>query len=473
MNDTSINCFDGEYSKEQLKEFSEDNLLKCPICGKNYEYCHGRVNNPYFRHKDKVDCNIKYQESETPEHIKGKIDLYNWIKTIKGVTDVQLEQYIPETDQCTDVGFKYGGKQYVIEYQCSPIATEYFERHELYESVGIKDIWICGTDKYFQKEMRGKTIEKHCAAHYDVGRELFVYENKEWEYGRFEHDCKKYGFDCKNYNELVESNTNKYKTAMCAKLSDGRFYPDNEDALLQPKYLKEQSDIHRKNNIAFKNTIEDLKHKLLDTGLFKKVSFDRKYLISPHIKKNFYYNDNFSSIYVTCEYKDKFLINKLNISHNFHYWEHLPIDNIYFTASEDDINKFINNAMVHKNLALEVFETIKKGIHKAIKINQSIFFDFTVSEYKYSYKEVKCRNDHSWNYAFYHEDVLTFINGFLHALRNVDYMDYGVDFKRYNFQLPSIVGSYHFHRRRDTHNFFTQLGFTNFTIDGRRLNERK
>jgi len=184
MNDTSINCFDGEYSKEQLKELSEQNLLKCPICGKVYEYCHGRVNNPYFRHKDKVDCNIKYQESETPEHIKGKIDLFNWVKGLDGVTDVQLEQYIPETDQCADVGFKYGGKQYVIEYQCSPIATEYFERHELYESVGIEDIWICGTDKYFvsSKKMRGSTIEKNSGWHFDVDEKVFVYwKDKESE----------------------------------------------------------------------------------------------------------------------------------------------------------------------------------------------------------------------------------------------------------------------------------------------------
>jgi len=175
MNDTSINCFDGEYSKEQLKELSEQNLLKCPICGKVYEYCHGRVNNPYFRHKDKVDCNIKYQESETPEHIKGKIDLFNWVKGLDGVTDVQLEQYILETDQCADVGFKYGGKQYVIEYQCSPITTEYFERHELYESVGIEDIWICGTDKYMSRGARGKTIEDYCESHYDANRELFIF----------------------------------------------------------------------------------------------------------------------------------------------------------------------------------------------------------------------------------------------------------------------------------------------------------
>ena len=64
-----INCFDDKYSKEQLKIWSKKNILKCPSCGKTFEYCHGKIIPPYFRHKDKVICNDLYGELETKEHI--------------------------------------------------------------------------------------------------------------------------------------------------------------------------------------------------------------------------------------------------------------------------------------------------------------------------------------------------------------------------------------------------------------------
>lgn len=94
---------------------------------------------------DKEECDDGYAESETEEHIKGKIDLYEWIKTQKEVSDVILEGWIPETKQRPDIMFKYNNIQYVIEFQCTPISSEYIERHDLYMAAGINDIWILGT----------------------------------------------------------------------------------------------------------------------------------------------------------------------------------------------------------------------------------------------------------------------------------------------------------------------------------------
>jgi len=147
-----INCFDVTYDKHQLKEWSDKNILICPDCLKPYEYCHGRIIPPYFRHKDKnKDCVDIYSESETKEHMEGKTALYHWLLNIqdKGtIHNLKLESYIPETKQRPDIYFECDNLKYVIEFQCSPIASEYLERHELYQLANINDIWILGLSKY-------------------------------------------------------------------------------------------------------------------------------------------------------------------------------------------------------------------------------------------------------------------------------------------------------------------------------------
>lgn len=183
IGERTINCFDGSYSKDELKKWSSKNILKCPVCNKTYEYCHGQIAIPYFRHKDKVECNYKYCEPETGEHLKGKRDIYKWLVMQKNVTEVTLEAWLPDTHQRPDIMFKCDGDKYVIEYQCSPIATEYFERHALYQAAGIHDIWICGTEKFLQSNMRIKTLENYCAGYYDSKNKHFIfnYQHQELE----------------------------------------------------------------------------------------------------------------------------------------------------------------------------------------------------------------------------------------------------------------------------------------------------
>lgn len=164
INGKPINCYDGSYDKDLLKKWASKNIIKCPVCHNAYEYCHGRLVSPYFRHKDKIDCEVKYSEPETEEHIQGKIALFNWIKSQDGVTDAVMEGWLPATKQRPDVMFWYNNQQYVIEFQCTPIASEQIERHELYQAAGIIDIWIGGKEKY----TTGRTyIEKIAYAMFD------------------------------------------------------------------------------------------------------------------------------------------------------------------------------------------------------------------------------------------------------------------------------------------------------------------
>ena len=179
-----INCYDGTHDKEQLKKWASKKILLCPVCGKPYEYCHGKVKTPYFRHMDKTECEDKYSESETEEHLSGKRDLFEWIKKQKGVTNAVLEGWIPETKQRPDIMFEYEGKTCVIEYQCSPIATEYVERHDLYKASGIIDIWIAGYEKYFKPNSRHKFLENYIEGYYNPLTNNFRIGN-ETEQGKF------------------------------------------------------------------------------------------------------------------------------------------------------------------------------------------------------------------------------------------------------------------------------------------------
>lgn len=171
-----INCYDGTYDKDTLKSWSKKGILKCPYCGKQYTYNHGKIRIPYFKHLNS-DCSI-YGEPETEEHISGKIDIYEWLKLQNDISDIVLEGWLPDTKQRPDIMFKYKNKQFVIEYQCSPIASEYIKRHELYQALGINDIWICGTEKYIGENKRLNTLEKNSGLYYDSKNKMFYIVDK-------------------------------------------------------------------------------------------------------------------------------------------------------------------------------------------------------------------------------------------------------------------------------------------------------
>lgn len=48
-----IRSFDNKYDRYTLKKWSDKKILKCPVCNDTYEYCHGDIVSPYFRHKNK------------------------------------------------------------------------------------------------------------------------------------------------------------------------------------------------------------------------------------------------------------------------------------------------------------------------------------------------------------------------------------------------------------------------------------
>lgn len=180
IKDVLINCYDGSLHEDLLRRHSSSGEIKCPACGGVYEYCNGEFVSAYFRHKSKDECD-RFSEPETEEHRYGKQKLYEWISAQSGVTDVTLEGWVPETRQRPDIIFTYMGRRYVIEYQCSPIATEWVERTSLYESVGLIPIWILGTKNYLwyrdnsgSKSKRFKKIEEHEPIYFDSDMDILL-----------------------------------------------------------------------------------------------------------------------------------------------------------------------------------------------------------------------------------------------------------------------------------------------------------
>lgn len=255
-----INCYDGTHTKDQLKKWCSKRIILCPVCNKPYEYCHGKVKIPYFRHIDKNECEDKYSESETEEHLIGKRDLFEWIRKRKGVTDAVLEGWIPETKQRPDIVFKYNNKKYVIEYQCTPIASEWDERHDLYKAANIHDIWICGTKKYLQKNMRDKYIQNHSVGFYDSEQKKFI-SIRHPEYGRMQKISTDY-FNSKNYFNGFDLDTFTFNGTIYNKLYGETNIALNKRAIRSTRKNRKFKKTNYYLDLQTKKLIEKIKNSL-------------------------------------------------------------------------------------------------------------------------------------------------------------------------------------------------------------------
>jgi hypothetical protein len=267
-----INCYDGIHNKEQLKKWASKNILTCPACGKPYEYCHGEFVQPYFRHKEKNQCEDRYSEPESQEHINGKRDLFEWIKSQNGVTDAILEGWLPDTKQRPDIMFKYHGKQYVIEFQCSPIASEYVERHDLYQTAGIIDIWILGTINYFntinqtyEQNRRGRKIQDETSYYYDcVNKTMLIEPNKvkTYNFPQYQYKTRFSYVDCiRNINNEIVSCVNDVKKLTISNLNNfifdnGIIFDDNIKIKIEKDYTEQINIFH--NDLA--SYLQDLEY---------------------------------------------------------------------------------------------------------------------------------------------------------------------------------------------------------------------
>ena len=362
LNNQRINCYDGAYSRDQLKKWASKKILLCPACGKPYEYCHGKVKSPYFRHMDKAQCEDKYSEPETEEHINGKRDLYEWIRIQPGVEDAVLEGWIPETKQRPDIMFKYMGNKYVLEYQCTPISTEYYERHELYQAAGINDIWILGTEKYLRKSMRMKSIMNYgCWLYNSYTKRMCQLIDK---HCNFEEDLKYISDDKRKLLKDISRNTicvnknlnyKEYKLGELCISNDGICIPENINYGCLYNKLMDENMINKTN--------------------IKSIDFS---LILKRLQDNL--EDN---VFVTTEYDER-----IDRDYSSWYWnreDYKSIINVYYQIDIDDHRfkiKIIQNFDLKRNYDVYTEEHIYRYIYKKISKKISKFSDATLNLYK-------------------------------------------------------------------------------------------
>ncbi|MDD9267861.1 competence protein CoiA [Paenibacillus sp. GCM10023248] len=132
-------------NENEIRLLSEGKKLQCPECGDRVIFHSGPKRMGHFKHWRVRKCENDW-EPETEEHIKGKLLMYSYLKEKFPQAQVEFEYKIIETGQRADVICIHpNGERWAFEMQCSEIPGEdWWDRHQLYKSAGIKDFWLLG-----------------------------------------------------------------------------------------------------------------------------------------------------------------------------------------------------------------------------------------------------------------------------------------------------------------------------------------
>jgi competence CoiA-like predicted nuclease len=141
-----VNVAEKKWTKQGLVKLRDHNNFICPTCSNDVELKIGTVITAHFAHKKLTGCTMK-GEAETQYHMKGKIDLFEWLQKQSTLTDadIQLEPYISTIKQRPDILFLNGDKSVPIEFQCSTIDSNLLKKRSLqYQKLDMRVLWILG-----------------------------------------------------------------------------------------------------------------------------------------------------------------------------------------------------------------------------------------------------------------------------------------------------------------------------------------
>lgn len=131
----------------QLRTLSDNRLLACPHCGSPLLYKAGNVRLHHFAHVSLAECTYTDHEPESEMHRLGKFTLFR--KFRPGATEAALERHIPQTDQRADCFVTINNISYALEFQqANNTAERWTERHSMYYSQRIVDLWFLGIVRY-------------------------------------------------------------------------------------------------------------------------------------------------------------------------------------------------------------------------------------------------------------------------------------------------------------------------------------
>jgi hypothetical protein len=130
---------------------SDSHLLRCPHCNSLLTLKAGPVRLHHFAHVSLANCDAFDHEPESDSHRQGKLLLYQTFR--RNAAQASLEQHLPMTDQRADVFMQLpDGNRYALEFQqANNSVARWTERHRLYQSVGVHDIWFLGQVRYLER----------------------------------------------------------------------------------------------------------------------------------------------------------------------------------------------------------------------------------------------------------------------------------------------------------------------------------
>jgi competence protein CoiA len=150
--DTGERVSISDVSTDTLRMLSDQHLLRCPHCEGVLTLKAGQVRIHHFAHVNLQQCIATDHEPETDSPRQGKLLLYQYFRP--GAVRAALEQYLPATDQRADVYIEMpGGVRYALEFQqANNSMARWAERHSLYRSMGVNDIWFLGQSRYLERQ---------------------------------------------------------------------------------------------------------------------------------------------------------------------------------------------------------------------------------------------------------------------------------------------------------------------------------
>lgn len=127
-------------TKQELVELKSREKFFCPDCGEEVIMKLGSKKIWHFSHTVSTSCQFEY-DRESEYHLAGKLKLYNWLRS-QGI-DAELEKFDQEMKQKPDIAFDWNGQKYALEFQCSVIQADIFEkRTKTYLKHNVIPIWI-------------------------------------------------------------------------------------------------------------------------------------------------------------------------------------------------------------------------------------------------------------------------------------------------------------------------------------------
>ncbi|WP_413382371.1 competence protein CoiA [Alkalihalobacillus sp. 1P02AB] len=145
------------WKKGELDALRKKTTFLCPACQKEVLLKLGEKRVWHFAHKANHACKLDI-EPETEYHLKGKKQLFQWLKSQR--LDVALEVYLPIIRQRPDLLVRTSQQLYAIEFQCSPISIEHIrKRNAGYQQMGVIPIWIMGGNRLKRKKSSSFTVQ--------------------------------------------------------------------------------------------------------------------------------------------------------------------------------------------------------------------------------------------------------------------------------------------------------------------------